>query len=165
MTTSLTYWSDRLGKTLPRTLRLEFSITGAGTSALITSGAPVLTTYAAFASQAVIDNHLETTNEFLLAAFDATAMGADAFGGIINMEGQVAKVTSMVARCYSGTAGTTLVEHCVQASAALSASTLATEVTKGASGNIGFRVAWGNTPDFDALTSGTIVIEINWISK
>jgi hypothetical protein len=165
MTTSLTYWSDKLGKTLPRTLRLEFNITGAGTSALVTSGAPVLTTYGAFASQAVIDDYLGTTNEFLLAAFDATAMGADAFGGVINMEGQVAKVTSMVARCYSSTAGTTLVEHCVQAVSPLTASTLATEVCKGANGNIGFRVAWGNTPDFDALAAGTIVIEINWISK
>lgn len=163
--TSLTYWSDKLGKTLPRTLRLEFQITGAGTSSLVTSGAPVLTTYGAFASQAVIDGYLGTTNEFLLAAFDATSMGADAFGGIINMENQVARVTSMTAICYSGTGGSTRVERTVQASSALTASTLTSEVARGSAGNIGFKVDFGNTPDFDALTSGLIVIEINWISK
>lgn len=165
MTTSLTYWSDKLGKTLPRTLRLEFSITGAAASSLVTSGAPVLSTYGALASQAVIDGYLGTTNEFLLTAFDATSLGADAFGGIINMEGQVSKVTSMTAICYSGTGGATRVERTVAASTALTASTLATEVAKGANGNIGFKVDFGNTPDFDALTSGLIVIEINWISK
>jgi hypothetical protein len=165
MTTPLTYWSDKLGKTMPRTLRLEFNITGAAASSLVTSGAPVLTTYGAFASQAVIDNFLGTTNEFLLAAFDATAMGADAFGGIIDMKGQCAKVTSMTAICYSGTGGATKVENCVQAVSPLTASTLATEVAKGANGNIGFRVNFGNTPDFDGLSAGTIVIEICWISK
>ena len=35
----------------------------------------------------------------------------------------------------------------------------------GASGNIGFKVDFGNTPDFDALTAGTIAIKIIWKSK
>jgi len=162
---SLTYWSDKLGKTQARVLTLDFSITGAGTSAPLMVGAPVLSSSGALASQAAIDAFLGTTNEFLLAAFDATAMGADAFGGVVNMNGQVAKVVKMNARCHSGTAGITVVANQVAASAALTASTLATEVAKGADGNIGFRVAWGNTPDFDALTAGTMTIEIHWIAK
>lgn len=165
MSTSLTYWSDKLGRTQSQVLTFDFNITGAGTSALVVVGSPVLTTYGAFASQAVIDSFLGTTNEFLLSAFDATAMGADAFGGVIDMNGQVARVVKMYARFHSGTAGITVVDNQVAASTALTASTLATEVAKGANGNIGFRVAWGNTPDFDALTVGTMTIEIHWISK
>lgn len=165
MSSSLTFWSDKLGKTQPRVLRLQFNITGAGTSAVDPVGSPVLTTYGAFASQTVIDNFLGTTNEFLLAAFDGTAMGADAFGGVINMKGQVDKVVGMHARCHSGTTGITVVDQYVPDVSPLTASTLATEVAKGANGNIGFRCAFGNTPDFDGLTAGTIVIEIYWISK
>jgi len=162
---SLTYWSDKLGKTQARVLTLDFSITDAATSEPIMVGAPVLSSSAALASQAAIDAHLGTTSEFLLAAFDATSMGADAFGGVVNMGGQVAKVVKMVARCHSGTAGITVVSNQVAASSALTGSSLSTQVAKGADGNIGFRVAWGNTPDFDALTAGTMTIEIHWISK
>jgi len=161
---SLMHWSDKLQKAESRVLTLVFNITGAAASTEV-QRSPVLHAYGAIASQAVIDDFLGTTNEFLVAAFDATAMGADAFGGVINMAGQAKEVLYMNAKCYSGTGGATLVERMVQDSAALTASTLATEVAKGASGNIGFKVDFGNTPDFDALTSGVIVIEIAWKSK
>jgi hypothetical protein len=158
------HWSDKLQKAESRTLSLVFNITGAAASTEI-QRAPVLSTYGAIASQAVIDSFLGTTNEFLVAAFDATAMGADAFGGIINMDGQCKEVLYMSAKCYSGTGGATLVERVVQDSATLTASTLATEVAKGANGNIAFKVNFGDSPDFDALTAGLIVIEIVWKSK
>jgi len=99
----------------------------------------------------------------LVAAFDATAMGADVFAGIVDMGGQCAEVYSMTARCYS--ASNTLVTRFCEDSATLTASTLATEIAKGANGNIAFKVDFGNTPDLDALTAGTIEIEILWRSK
>jgi hypothetical protein len=74
-------------------------------------------------------------------------------------------ITKMVAKCYSSTAGSTLVERCVQASSALTASTLVTECAVGANGNMAFKVDFGNTPDFDGLTSGTIEIELYWVAK
>lgn len=163
--TSLMYWNDQMLKAAPRTLKLVYDITGAAASTITPASTVSLTTYAAFASQAVIDDFLGTTNEFLLAAFDATSMGADAFGGLVNMNGQVQTLISMTAKCYSGTGGATLVERSVLASSALTASTLATEAAKGADGNLGFKVDFGNTPDFDALTSGLIVIEFDYISK
>lgn len=162
---SLHYWQDALPKTLPRVLHLAWEITAAKTVSPLNMGLPVLTAFDAVASQAVIDAYLGTTNEFLVAAFDATAMGADTFGGIVNMGGQAAKLNSMIARCYSGTGGATLVERCVKSSSALTASTLATECALGSSGNLAFRVDFGNTPDFDALTAGVIVVELQWVSK
>lgn len=166
--TSLFYWQEKLGKTQPRVLRLGFQITAAKTVSPLVQGGPVLTTFDAFASQAIIDAFLGTTNEFLLAAFDGTAMGNDTFGGLINMggaSGQVSKLLAFDAKCYSGTGGSTLVERHVQSSAALTASTLATEAALGASGNLAFKIDFGNTPDFDGLTSGVIQLELQWISK
>lgn len=162
--TSLVYWNEKAQSSQPRSLKLVYTITGAGTSTDALRS-PSLTTYGAFASQSVIDTFLGTTNEFLLAAFDATAMGADAFGGVVNMGGQVAEVISMTAKCYSGTGGSTLVTRSVEDLSTLTASTLETAVAKGANGNIGFKVDFGNTPDFDGLTAGVIEIEILWRSK
>lgn len=163
--TSLFYWNDQFAKTQPRVLRLQYAISAAKTAAPIVSNSASLITFDAFASQTVMDNFLGTTSEFLLAAFDATAMGNDTFGGLVNLNGQGAKVVLMRAHCASGTGGATVVDRVVTASTALTASTLATEVALGTSGNVGFRVDFGNTPDFDALTSGVIEIEIHWISK
>jgi hypothetical protein len=163
--TSLMYWQEQLGKVNPRVLRLQYKITGAKAATPIVSNSASMITFDALASQAVIDGYLGTSSEFAVAAYDATSMGADAFGGLVDMKGQCRHVAMMVAKCYSGTGGETLVERCVQASSALTASTLATEVAVGSQGNIGFKVDFGNTPDLDALTSGTIEIEIHWISK
>jgi hypothetical protein len=38
-------------------------------------------------------------------------------------------------------------------------------VAIGSSGNIAAKFNWGNTPDFDGLTSGIIVVEIAWSPK
>jgi len=161
---SLMHWSEKLQRGESRELDLFFNISAAKTAAEV-QAMPVLHTFDAFASQAVIDAFLGTSSEFLLAAFDATSMGADAFGGVINMQGQAKEVIAMSAKCYSGTGGATLVERVVQDSAALTASTLATELALGSSGNIGFKVDFGNTPDFDALTAGLIHVKIIWKSK
>ena len=71
----------------------------------------------------------------------------------------------MSAKCYSGTGGSTIVERAVKSSSALTASTLASECALGANGNMAFKVDFGNTPDFDALTSGLIVVKLMWVAK
>ena len=164
--TSLMYWSQKLGKTQARKLQFTYEITGAKASSEIVPGYPALVTYDALSSQDQIDSFLDdNANEFLLAQFDATSRGDDAFGGIINTAQQIEKALWMEARCYSGTGGSTLVERAVKASSTLSSSTLATEYAKSASGYLGFKIDFGNTPDFDALTSGLIIVDMYYLSK
>lgn len=163
--TGLFYWQEKLGKTQPRIAKFCLNITGAVTVAQVPQGQPILNTFSAIASQSVIDDFLGTSDEFDYLAFDATAMGADAQGLIVNMGGQVKSLIYGRATCYSGTAGATKVELIVQPSSALTASTLVTECALGASGNLAMKMDWGNTPDFDGLTSGLIVVEFAWISK
>lgn len=159
---SLAYYQDQLGKVDPHVTQLVYNITGAGAASPIPSNSVSLITFGAIASQSVIDDFLGTTNEFLVAAFDATAMGADMFGGLVKMEGQMKQLVYVEAVCYSTGAG---VHRGAQPSAALTASTLVTECALGASGNVAFKVDFGNSPDFDGLTAGTIVIRLHWISK
>jgi len=162
--TSLFYWQEKLGKTQPRCLDLVWKITGAKAVSHLPIGAPTLVAFDAIASQAVIDDFLGTTNEFLVAAFDATAMGADAFACIINMAGQASYVTHLEISCYSSTGGSTEVRRAVYESS-LTASTLETALAIGANGNIAFKVDFGNTPDFDGLTDGLIHARVYWVSK
>lgn len=163
--TSLFYWNDQFGKTQPRRLRLQYNITAAKTVSPAAPNSATLTTFDAIAAQSTIDNFLGTSSEFLVAAFDATAMGADTFGVIVNLNGQAAKLLMMEAKCYSATGGGTLVERAVISSTTLTASTLATECALGTSGNVAGKIDFGNTPDFDGLTSGIIVVTFDWIAK
>lgn len=157
----LFYWQEQLYRTQPRVLRLMYKITAAKTVAPIISPIPALVSFDAI-TQAQIDAQLGTVNEFLAAAFDATSMGNDMFGGVVAMKGQCAKVIDMKAQCFS--ASNTLVTRQTQA-LGLTASTVETAFALGSQGNLGFKVNFGNTPDFDGLTDGTIVIDITWISK
>ena len=157
----LFHWNEKFGKTNPHVITLAFQITGAGASSPVPQGTPALSTYGAIASQAVIDDFLGTTNEFLVAAFDATAMGADTFACLVNMQGQAAKLLYATGEVYSGT------DYVARASvdSGLVASTLETAASLGASGNIAVKFNFGNTPDFDGLTTGVIVVKLYWISK
>lgn len=159
----LFYWQDRLGKTDPRCLTLVWKITAAKTVVSLPIGPPVLVAFDAIAAQSTIDNFLGTTNEFVIADFDATAMGADAMAVIVNMLGQVSYLSHFEIKCFSGSGLATLVERAAYESA-LSGS-LETALELGANGNIALKVDFGNTPDFDALTDGLIVAKIYWISK
>lgn len=162
--TSLVYYNDQWGKVQPRIHRIQYKITGAVTASPIIAHSGSIITFGAIASQSVIDNFLGTSSEFDYLAFDATALGADAVAFIINMGGQAKTAVFMRARCYSGTGGGTVVERGVQGGS-LTNSTLETAFACGANGNLACKVDFGNTPDFDALTSGVIDIELHWISK
>lgn len=164
MSISLHPYSAKRGKQV-QTDKWQFAITGAVTvSPRPIDDVSALTTFGALA-QAAIDAHLGTSSEFTAAQFDATSMGADAMGIILDMGGQCEELYSVTARCYSGTAGATLVERSFEDIATLQDSTLASECAKGADGNIGIKLDWGNTPDFDALTAGLIEIEVVWRAK
>jgi hypothetical protein len=80
------------------------------------------------------------------------------------MAGQAQKLLYATAECYSGAGGSTLVTR--QAlDTGLTASTLETAADVGANGNLALKVDFGNTPDFDGLNSGAIVVKLYWVSK
>ncbi len=165
--TSLMYYQEAFYKGAPHILTLDWTITAATTVSATPMGASPasMVVFSAIASQAVIDNFLGTTSEFNYLAFDSTSMGADAMGVIVNMKGQAADLLHVESTCCSNTGFSDMVTRWSAKSATLTNTTLVTEAALGAYGNIAFKINWGNTPDFDALTSGLIVSKIAWIAK
>lgn len=161
--TSLFHYQDQFQKGLCRVDKFVLNITGAATSVLVPAQSGVLVTYGAL-TQAQINAFLDSTDEISYLKYDATSMGADTIGLIFNYDGQVQSVSSVTARCYSSTGGSTLVTRQTQA-AGLTDSTVETAAVVTSLGNVGVKVDFGNTPDFDALTTGTIEVEIAWVSK
>jgi hypothetical protein len=161
--TSIYHWQDQFLQGVPRTDRFVWKITGAGTNALILPQAAALSTYSAL-TQDQIDDFFGSVNEILADKYDSTSMGADAQGILLNYLGQVQALIQVTAKCYSSTGGSTLVTRQTQA-LGLTASTIETAAVLTAQGNVGIKLNWGNTPDFDGLSSGTIVVDVDWISK
>lgn len=167
--TSLFFTNERHGKSQPRSMDFTFRFTGVKTIVPVPVGADCFWFFDPI-TQAQIDAYLTTptktsSNDFLAAMFDATAMGADTFGGIINMMGQASSVIGLEAKCYSGVGGSTLVSRAVSVVSTLTASILETAVGVSPAGNLAFKVDFGNVPDLDALTAGTIVISVKYVSK
>lgn len=159
MGTSLVYWQDKLAKTQPRRLKFVYKINGAKDISEVIPGTPVLAAFDAL-TQADIDAHLGTSSEFTAAQFDATAMGLDALGLIIDMQGQASKVVMASARLV----GADEVEDAEERMLAegLTDSTLESEAALGANGNIALRTV---LTGLDAATAGHVEVEIFWISK
>ena len=159
--TSLMYWQEKLGKTQPRNLRLTWEITGTKTVVSLVPGIPVLATFDAIASQAVIDDFLGTSSEFTAAQFDATSEGTDAFAVIVNMTKQVDRLLMASMRVLSGTNNTTEARTAAKGNV-LNATTLATEAAKGSFGNMAAKFV---STGIDALTSGLVIVEFHWVAK
>ncbi len=157
---SLVYWNDKAQKGEARKLTLIYKITAAKT-VVDQLNMPVLTTFDALSTQAQIDDFLGTTNEFLLAAFDATAMGTDAFAGIVAMGGQCKELVAWEATSYTG-AGAVSLGLVLDSTSAMTASSLTSQAAKGANGNIAFRAILTGV---DALVAGLIKVELTWKSK
>jgi len=155
----LFFWQDRIGKTNPHVVQFMYQITAAKTVSQLPQGTPTLTSFDALASQAVIDDFLGTTNEFLLAQFDATSLGLDAFGCIVNFGGQADQLY-MVEGYVDDL--TTRVEKAMPAVTTLTSSSLTNQCAKGANGNMAARLVMTG---LDALTSGIIVIKFYFKSK
>lgn len=170
--TAMVLWNDAFPRRT-NLLQLQWSITAAKTvTPLPITASAVLTAFDAIAAQSTIDNFLLTTNEFLIAQFDATAMGTDTFAGIIKMNGanvagstvsgQAESVQAFTATVHSGTNFSTSTPTAAISVATLTSSSNTTQVAVGANGDIAFRmVATG----LDVLTSGLININIFWTSK
>lgn len=158
----LFYYQEKFGKTQVRCLRFAFQITGAKAIAALPPGGPILTTFDAISSQAVIDAFLNTSSEFPVTAFDAVSMGANTFGGIVDMKLQAAYVSHLEADLYTGAGGSTRTSRGV-VEGPLSGATVETAVSIGASGNIAFKVDFGGV--LDAATAGLLVVRIYFIAK
>jgi len=168
--TGLFYTNEKHPKTQPRIMDFTFQITAAKTVVQYPVGADCFSFFDAI-TQAQINAYLGTTNEFPVTYFDATSMGADTFGGLIRMSGapatvgQAAVAVRLEAKYYSAAGLTTVVERAALGSAGITASTLETAVAVSTNGNLAFKVDFGNTPDFDGLTSGLITIRVYWIAS
>jgi hypothetical protein len=166
----LFFWNDKHGKTQPRVMDFTYQITAAKTVSPIPQGADSFVFFDAI-TQAQVDAYLGVANDFNYLIWDSTSMGADTFGGIVRMSGspstyaQGFSAIRMEAVCYSSAGLTTAVTRAANGSTGLTNSTLATEYGISSSGNLGFKVDFGNTPDFDGLTSGLITVRLYWISK
>lgn len=166
--TSLMYFQEKLGRTQPRILTFTWEITGAVTVSETPQGIPVLYSFGAI-TQAQIDAFLTSptvtsSSEFDADAFDATSMGTDAFGGIINMREQADDVLWIKSECnLDPTADGAIFNSDVKVST-LSTSALANniEVAVSSAGNIAFKQT---VTGLDAATNGFIKIDIGWLSK
>jgi len=170
MTASLFYWNEKHAKTQPRVLDFTYSISTTVTAASTIQGADSYTFFSA-PTQAQIDAYLGSASDFAANLFDATAMGADTFGGIVRMSGapstyaQGFQLLRMDASCFSGSGLATSVFRSALGATGMTASTLETACGISALGNFGFKIDFGNTPDFDALTAGIINVRLYYISK
>lgn len=154
------YTNEKHAKSQIRTLEFVFQITAAKTVVPYPRGVDCLTTFDAL-TQAQIDAYLGTTNEFLVGLFDATSMGTDAFGGIINMAGQAGLVVSADVISKTGAGLATQVTSSSFGGSTMASSSLTAGCAVGANGNIAFR---GVMTGVDALTSGVIYVKIGWIA-
>lgn len=161
--TSLMYWDEGHPKTQSNELEFSFTITAGKTITPTLVGRPVMVGFdaAAFASQAAIDSFLGTTNEFLLAAFDSTSLGTDAFAIIVRMGGQAAKLDyASITHIPANVEASYLAAGI--AAGTLNSSSLTTKAAIGASGNLAARFV---LTGLDALTDGLLVVKIKWVSK
>lgn len=166
------YRNEKHPKTQVRELVFQFQITAAKTIVPLPRGLDVLTAFDALTQQQ-IDDYLtrpfdgytsSVTTGFTAAQFDATAMGANMFGGIVNMNQQASYLAAARLHVYSGTSPnfSTLAATSVLGTQGLSASTAENGLGLSPMGDIGFRFL---STGLDALTSGIIRVEIDWISK
>lgn len=166
MSQPLTYWSNRFGRNVPHETIFEFKFTGAGALAKIVAGQPGYF-FTAAATQALIDAELGSTNEILAVKFDGTTMGVDAFGGVVNFDGQIEQLVSVEVsylKLSNATHDTAQVFPIIVAcpDTGLTDSTLGVEATKTSAGNLGFHsVLLG----LDAATEGLVQLRVKWISK
>lgn len=158
---SPSYWSDAVQRGQAYQLDFLFTITGAKTITSLNANS-TLTSFDAIASQSVIDDFLGTAGEFLVADFDATAMGTDALAVLVAMDGQADSLLAVEATTYSGANGLTVLPAGIGASATLTASSHTSQAACGAYGNLAARLVLTGV---DALTSGLIKVSMYFQSK
>lgn len=157
---SLTRYNDQVQAVVPRTDKWIFKITGAKTVSPVIANSAALTSFDAV-TQAVIDAHLDSTDEFDASLMcDATGMGTGAFLAVLNYGGQISKLLSVRMTTMSGTDNATVFENAMLEGTFANTLTAAAELS--ALGNVAAR---GILTGVDALTSGFIIVEVNYLSK
>lgn len=168
------YTNEKHAKTQVRSLEFLFQITAAKTVVAYPRGMDILPAFDALTQQQIND-YLGTTNEFLATQFDATSMGTDAFGGIINMGtmaspgpsslapqlGQAAAIAEVSVTSYTGANNATSVATLSFGPTGLAPTSLTTGSALGVNGNIAFRAV---ITGVDALTSGFIKVVVRWVA-
>lgn len=148
-----------------RRLLFAFEVTGAKTAVAITPIPDVTFGFDAPGSataalgQTTIDNLLGSTNEVLAAtAFGSTALGTDAFGFVINMNGQIRSVKGASIVSNVGTAGASVTAACLGQTTALPNTLPAlARVQKTSGGNLAGQFVLAG---LDAATAGIVLVEI-----
>jgi hypothetical protein len=165
---ALSYSQEKLGLTQARILNFTWEITGAKAVTETPQGIPVLYSFDAI-TQAQIDAFLTTpfstsSSEFDGDAFDATSMGTNAFGGIIDMRGQAMDAIWIDSQCNLDPTTDGLVHNSDVKVATLSTTALADniEVAVSSAGNLAFKQT---VTGLDAATDGLIRIQIGWLSN
>ncbi len=158
--TSLFHWQDQFQKGLPRRDIWVWTITGAKAVSLIIPQSATLGFFDTI-TQATIDSFFDSTNEILEIKYDSTAMGTDAFGVLLNFDGQVQKLVSAKLTTLQGTGNVTEVVHTVVDSG-LTSSSLSNQGVLTALGNIGLRFV---SSGIDGFSSGLVMLEVNWVAK
>jgi hypothetical protein len=156
------YYSDTVESGQFVETKFLFSVATGGVLTPLNAAGACYTTAGAIGTQSTIDTFLGTTSEFNYLAFDATSLGTDAEGFIINMGGQVDKLVGVRIISNAGTAGVTVVENFVAASASLTNTTLSTQWAKGADGNVAGRYVGSG---FDSLNGTLLEVTLYWYAK
>jgi hypothetical protein len=164
--------SDLMQKRQFPSIKLYFIITGAKAIRLVglQKGAPVLTGFdAADLTTAKIDAFLahdggNPAGDIAGSTiYDATAMGTDAFGVVVNMQGQAQKAVAMKYKVVTTAGGTPgAVDGFVEASGSALPATLTDGIAVSAAGNLYCRLIAAN---IDAGTAGYVELELIYQSK
>lgn len=168
--------SDALEKTQPSQVELMWVITGAKTVRLGRgqSQAPVKAGFDAAALTTAICDTLLSSEVACPAGdipgdtmFDATALGADSFGAVIDMQGQAKKAVRMevVVSTNTGAGGAIVVVPLVVegADGQLTVSENSTGMAVSPAGNLYLRIA--ALSNLDIATAGSILVKLHFHAK
>lgn len=159
--------NDSLARHQTEPIRLVFSITGAKAAVILGSnpfqatwGFDVAAGVTSPLGQTTIDNLLSSTNEVIAAtAFGSTAMGTDAFGLVVNCDGQLKNIRTMHVYSSCGTAGASVDAIAAGTTTALP-NTLPAVARAYCTVNGNFAAQFVLT-GLDAATAGVIIIDLD----
>lgn len=159
MPTSLVCWNDKLDRTVPRVSEFTYTLTSG--AMVPREGYPILAATGAL-TQATIDAFLGTSTEVNYLNYDATSLGTDALGFIVDMGGQVKKLISFEVIMRSGTGFVTTVRrYATTDDVMVNTSIAVAEAALSTTGNPYCRFV---VTSFDS-TTGYIDLRMKWISK
>ena len=156
----LSYYSPDLADVDARKVDVIFEMTGVATAVPIPDAGGTLGFFGPLTTQSEIDDFLGTTDEFDVADFNATSMGADAYGVLINMGGQADQVFGFKATLDFG--GTAVVQALGMPLPAIDGTVLNNQVALGSEGNIALITIMAG---LETAGTGLLTLEVYWKAK